>query len=157
MFEDCEVLPYWLFLTAIVSAARTFQCYLPATSNRIMRILYSNSNFRETSALAAREFGSWSFLSCIVQINAGLNPHHSGAYNTALWSFIIFLVHFAFERIAYNTVGGRGLLAAEILAFVTFCWMCYARAYYLEFSACTDAGASAPLIHPHKGQPIPMM
>ncbi|KAI6830582.1 hypothetical protein KC342_g8354 [Hortaea werneckii] len=97
MFEDWEVLPYWLFL----------------------------------------------------------NPHHSGAYNTALWSFIIFLVHFAFERIAYNTVGGRGLLAAEILAFVTFCWMCYARAYYLDFG--TDAGESAPLIHPHKGQPIPMM
>ncbi|RMY74266.1 hypothetical protein D0864_10052 [Hortaea werneckii] len=155
MFEDWEVLPYWLFLTAIVSAARTFQCYLPATSNRIMRILYSNSNFRETSALAAREFGSWNFLSCIVQINAGLNPHNSGAYNTALWSFIIFLAHFAFERIAYNTVGGRGLLAAEILAFVTFCWMCYARGYYLEFG--TDASGQAPLIHPHKGQPIPMM
>lgn len=64
------------------------------------------------------------------------NPHNSGAYNTALWSFIIFLAHFAFERIAYNTVGGRGLLAAEILAFVTFCWMCYARGYYLEFGAC---------------------
>ncbi|RMY83473.1 hypothetical protein D0861_07417 [Hortaea werneckii] len=155
MFEDWEILPYWLFLTAIVSAARTFQCYLPATSNRIMRILYSNSNFRETSALAARQFGSWSFLSCIVQINAGLDPHHSGAYITALWSFIIFLAHFAFERIAYNTVGGRGLLAAEILAFVTFCWMCYARAYYLDFS--TEADTRAPLIHPHKGQPIPMM
>ncbi|KAF2772488.1 hypothetical protein EJ03DRAFT_185918 [Teratosphaeria nubilosa] len=152
MFETWEVLPYALYLTASISALRAFQAYVPSLQNRPMRILYSKAPSAETSALAARQFGSWNLLVMVVQINAGNNIHHSGAYNVALWSFAIQVVHFLFERIACGTVGGRerGLLAAEILAFIGFLWMMVQRESYV------DAGGEIynlnSLWHPYEGQ-----
>ncbi len=70
-------------------------------------------------------------LATVVQTNAGLFIHDRGAYNVALWSFILTLVHFTWERVAHTTVGGRGLLAAEILAFVSFVWMMVQRDQYV--------------------------
>jgi len=70
-------------------------------------------------------------LAAVVQINAGLFIHDRGAYNVALWSFILTLLHFTWERVAQSTVGGRGLLAAEMLAFVSFCWMMVQRDGYV--------------------------
>lgn len=71
-------------------------------------------------------------LSTIVQINAGLFIHDRGAYNVALWSFVLTLLHFVWERVAERTVGGRSLLAAEILAFVSFFWMMVQRFSYVD-------------------------
>ncbi|KAH9822029.1 Erg28-like protein [Teratosphaeria destructans] len=174
MFETWEVLPYALHLvrskkdnllyvlptlfwlthpkTATISALRAFQAYVPSLQNRLMRILYNKAPQNQTSALAARQFGSWNLLVMVVQINAGINIHHSGAYNVALWAFAIQLVHFLFERVACGTVGGgeRGLLAAEIWAFVGFVWMMVQREGYV------DAGGEMynpnSLWHPYEGQ-----
>lgn len=98
-----------------------------------MRLLYSEAHFHETSGLAARQFGMWNMLSCIVQIHAGLFPHDRGAYNVALWSFVLVLLHFLWERVADRTVGGRSLLAAEGFAFVSFCWMMVQREVYVGY------------------------
>ncbi|KAK6396572.1 hypothetical protein LTR65_008470 [Meristemomyces frigidus] len=152
MFETWEVLPYWLFITAIISASRTFQCYTPSLQQRIMRLLYSGAHFHETSALAARQFGTWHMLSTIVQINAGLFVHDRGAYNVALWSFILTLLHFLWERVAERTVGGRSLLAAEVLAFVSFCWMMVQREVYVGYGS-RENMSSDTLYHPHHGEP----
>jgi len=52
-----------------------------------------------------------------------MQVHDRGAYNVALWSFVLTLVHFLWERIVEGTVRGRSLLAAEILALASFIWM----------------------------------
>lgn len=61
-------------------------------------------------------------LSAIVQINAGMHPHDYGAYNVAAWSFVIILLHFLWERLGMVTLRGQSFLAAEAIAFVSFCW-----------------------------------
>lgn len=70
-------------------------------------------------------------LSTVVQINAGLSVHDRGAYNVALCSFVLTLLHFLWERLAERTVVSRSLLAAEMLAFVSFCWMMVQRDVYV--------------------------
>lgn len=120
----------------MLSAARTLQCYIPSLSRRLLGILYPRVRFHEervAAGLAARQFGSWHLLSMVVQINAGMSIHERGPYLVALWSFVILLVHFVWERLGERTVDGRSLLAAEIVAFVSFCWMMVQRDWYVGF------------------------
>lgn len=105
-----------------------------------MRSLYHGSHFQQTSALAAREFGSWSLLSCVVQINARLFIHDRAAFNVACWAFILTSLHFIWERIVEGTVRSRSLVAAEGLAFVSFCWMMVGREGYVGY----DRGDTQP-------------
>lgn len=90
-----------------------------------MSILYPGVPFhqeRKAASLAARQFGCWHLLSAVVQINAGMHPHDKSAFNVGLWSFAIVLLHFVWERLGMQTLRGQTFVAAEIIAFVSFCW-----------------------------------
>lgn len=117
---------------AALFALRTLQCYTPSMQTRITRLFYSKADKSEsTSGLLARQFGTLQLLSAIVQINAGLSIHHAGSYNTALWSHVLILVHFVWERVGERTVSNRSLLSVEIVAFISFVWMMVQRDLYI--------------------------
>ena len=121
--------------TALLSASRTLKCYTPSLSRRLLSILYPRVKFhqeRVSAGLAARQFGSWQLLSAIAQIHAGICIHDPGAYNVGALSYVVVLLHFVWERFGERTVEGRSLLAAEGVAFVTFCWMMVQRQVYLN-------------------------
>jgi hypothetical protein len=115
---------------AIISFLRAFQAYVPSLSSRLMRLLYTKAASAEIQGLAAREFGSWHMLAAVVYVNASVNIHDPSAYIVGIWCCLLTFVHFTWERVAQWTVGGRGLLAIEILAFITFCWMMLQRVLY---------------------------
>lgn len=91
---------------------------------------YPSTPWQERSGLAARQLGAMSLLLTVVRIHAGLSIHTDGAYNTAICSAAILLVHFVGERMM-GSIRGSGLLLGECVAFVTFVWMMVQREKYV--------------------------
>lgn len=108
--------------TAALSAYDALRAYTPSLARPLMNTRYPTAPWQEQTGLAARQVGLSSLLLTITRLHAGLLIHSFGAYNAGVCGAGLMLVHYVSERIN-GTVGGRSLSLAEVVAFITFCWV----------------------------------
>lgn len=70
----------------------------------------------------------------LVRIQAGLSIHSYGAYNVAICSAAVLLVHYVSERMM-GSLRGVAMSAAEVATFITFIWMMVQKGQYVGKSS----------------------
>ncbi|PWY80487.1 ergosterol biosynthesis protein Erg28 [Aspergillus heteromorphus CBS 117.55] len=127
------LLPKWLFLVSVVSAANSIQAY---RSESYAADLYNGRTADgrpHTNALSARTFGTWTFLSSIVRLYAAYYITTPAVYDLALWTFGIALLHFVGEWVAFGSAQLKGRFVSPlIVASSTLTWMLTQREWYLS-------------------------
>ncbi|KAJ1028551.1 hypothetical protein NDA16_001717 [Ustilago loliicola] len=107
------LIPRWLLLVAVVAqinGATNF--FNPKASAKV----YSTAGAQITP-LSSRLFGIWNSTSAIIRGYAAYNIHDKTAYELAMWSFVIALVHFISETFVYKTAKlGAGMISPLIVA-----------------------------------------
>jgi hypothetical protein len=101
----------------------------------IVKILTMNIfSFVTVSALQARTFATWTLTSCLLCLICARNPCIPAIYGATLGSFLIALVHFLLELLAYKTVGLKTAIQPMIVAGVSSLWMIAGWNYYTAFA-----------------------
>lgn len=77
-------------------------------------------------------FGTWNLLSTVVRVYAGVYIDQQAAYDLAILTFVIALMHSGWEWQVEGTVGGFSLLAGEVTPIATVAWMVAQRAHYIQ-------------------------
>jgi hypothetical protein len=87
----------------------------------------------QVTPLAARLFGTYTFISAIVRIYASYNLHLAPVYNIALWTYIVALFHFGTEWAVYRTAYiGPPILFPFFFASVGIFWMASQYNFYVQ-------------------------
>ncbi|KAI1815838.1 transmembrane domain-containing protein [Poronia punctata] len=87
----------------------------------------------QVTPLAARLFGTYTFISAIVRIYASYNLHLAPVYNIALWTYIVALFHFGSEWAVYRTAYiGPPILFPFFFATVGILWMTSQYNFYVQ-------------------------
>jgi len=87
----------------------------------------------QVTPLAARLFGTYTFISAIVRIYASYNLHLAPVYNIALWTYIVALFHFGTEWAVYRTAYiGPPILFPFFFASVGILWMTSQYNFYVQ-------------------------
>ena len=103
-------------------------------------IFYFNNNILfssppiTVSALQARTFATWTLTSCLLCLICARNPCIPAIYGATLGSFLIALLHFLLELLAYKTVGLKTAIQPMIVAGVSSLWMIAGWNYYTAFA-----------------------
>ena len=105
--------------TAFLPTTSIVQCYTSSRTQPLLRLIYRFSPETNTTALAARCFGTWNLLSTVVRIYGGIFIHEQAAFDLALLTFVIALAHFLWEWGVAKTVGGLPLLVMEVTPIVS--------------------------------------
>lgn len=116
--------------TSGLSLYSVIQCYF-INATRIGKLVYNRAPPNEVTPLFGRMFGTWNLLSTIVRVCAAYDIHHRGMYLLALLTYVIALLHFAWEVGIAKTAGGPSLLAAEITPIVLVTWMLWSWEEYV--------------------------
>ncbi|GKZ24529.1 ergosterol biosynthesis protein [Aspergillus brasiliensis] len=126
------LLPKWLFLVSVISAANSIQAY---RSESYAADLYNGKTADgrpPTNPLSSRTFGTWTFLSSVVRMYAAYNLNNPAVYDLALWTFGIALVHFVGEWLGFGSAQLKGRFVSPlIVASSTLAWMVTQREAYL--------------------------
>ncbi|KAL4818983.1 hypothetical protein BDW67DRAFT_156415 [Aspergillus spinulosporus] len=126
------LLPKWLALVSVVSAANSFQAYF---SNSYTSELYNGrlaDGSPHTNAHSSRLFGTWTFLSAVIRFSAAYNITTPVVYDLAAWTFGIALVHFVTEWLGYGSAQLKGRFVFPLLvASGSLTWMLTQRDAYL--------------------------
>ncbi|KAI3316684.1 transmembrane domain-containing protein [Xylariaceae sp. AK1471] len=87
----------------------------------------------QVTPLAARLFGTYTFISAIVRIYASYNLHLAPVYNIAVWTYVVALFHFGSEWAVYRTAYiGPPILFPFFFATVGIIWMTSQYNFYVE-------------------------
>jgi hypothetical protein len=86
------------------------------------------------SALQARTFATWTLTSCLLCLICARNPCIPAIYGATLGSFLIALLHFILELVAYKTVGLKTAIQPMVVAGVSSLWMIAGWNYYTAFA-----------------------
>ncbi|EEA21091.1 ergosterol biosynthesis protein [Talaromyces marneffei ATCC 18224] len=126
-------LPAWLLIVSVISAANSAQSYLsPLYHSQIFIGSRRTNNKSPSTPLAARTFGTWTFVSAVIRAYAAYNIHNPVAYDMAIWTYGIALVHFTTEWLVYGSAEFRGRIVFPFLfASGALVWMGLERGYYL--------------------------
>ncbi|KAL4997707.1 hypothetical protein BDV10DRAFT_82605 [Aspergillus recurvatus] len=126
------LLPKWLALVSVVSAANSVQAYF---SNSYTSELYNGrlaDGSSHTNAHSSRLFGTWTFLSAVIRFSAAYNITTPVVYDLAAWTFGIALVHFVMEWLGYGSAQLKGRFVFPLLvASGSLTWMLTQRDAYL--------------------------
>ncbi|BAE59931.1 unnamed protein product [Aspergillus oryzae RIB40] len=126
-------LPKWLFLVSVVSSANSIQAY---RSDSYAAELYNGRSADGrplTNPLSSRTFGTWTFLSAVIRMYAAYNITTPVAYDLAIWTFGIALVHFVGEWLGFGSAQLKGRFVSPlIVASSTLAWMLTQRESYLS-------------------------
>ncbi|KAF7715989.1 Uncharacterized protein PECH_004586 [Penicillium ucsense] len=122
------LLPKWLVFVSVVSAVNSLQAYSSAdyTSK-----LYTNGAL-VLDSLSGRVFGTWTFLSAVIRMTAAYNIDSPIAYNLAMWTYGIALVHFTLELVVGNASLRGRFLSPLLVASGSLAWMFSQREAYLH-------------------------
>lgn len=117
----------------MVSAANSLQAY---SSESYAAQLYNARDATTgkpfTNPLSSRMFGTWTFLSSVVRGYAAYNITTPVAYDLAIWTYGIALVHFVGEWLGFGSAVFKGrFIAPLIVASSSLAWMLTQRAFYL--------------------------
>lgn len=87
----------------------------------------------QMTPLAARLFGTWTFMVSIVRLYAAYNLHIGPMYDLAVWTYIVALIHFGSEVLVFKGMrfGGPQTLPL-IVATTALIWMPSVRSYYVQ-------------------------
>ncbi|KAI1347076.1 hypothetical protein F5Y01DRAFT_307842 [Xylaria sp. FL0043] len=87
----------------------------------------------QVTPLAARLFGTYTFLAAVVRIYASYNLHIAPVYNITIWTYIIALFHFGSEWAVYRTAYlGPPILFPFFFATVGIIWMASQYSFYVQ-------------------------
>ncbi|KAL2834484.1 hypothetical protein BDW59DRAFT_137939 [Aspergillus cavernicola] len=126
------LLPKWLVLVSVVSAANSVQAYF---SESYTAQLYNGrlaDGRPHTNAHSSRLFGTWTFLSAAVRLSAAYNITTAASYDLAMYTFGIALLHFVAEWLAFGSAQLKGRFVSPlIVASSSLAWMLTQREAYL--------------------------
>ena len=87
----------------------------------------------QVTPLAARLFGTYTFLAAVVRIYASYNLHLAPVYDMAIWTYVIALFHFASEWAVYRSAYlGPPILFPFFFATVGITWMASQYSFYVK-------------------------
>ncbi|GAP84742.1 putative transmembrane domain-containing protein [Rosellinia necatrix] len=87
----------------------------------------------QVSPLAARLFGTYTFISAVVRLYASYNLHLAPVYNMAIWTYVVALFHFGSEWAVYRTAYiGPPILFPFFFATVGIIWMTSQYSFYVQ-------------------------
>ncbi|RDW90835.1 Erg28 family protein [Aspergillus mulundensis] len=126
------LLPKWLALVSVVSAANSVQAYISKsyTSELYNGRLADGSS--HTNPHSSRIFGTWTFLSSVIRLSAAYNITNPAVYDLAAWTFGIALVHFVLEWLVYGSAQLKGRFVFPLItASGSLAWILTQRDAYL--------------------------
>ncbi|KAF2113417.1 hypothetical protein BDV96DRAFT_496208 [Lophiotrema nucula] len=145
-------LPKWLLFVSIVSIGNSIQAY--TTLHYTYRVYNPNhprlppSISHSTSpttkslptdvpsqvtALSARKFGTWTFLTSLVRLYAAYNIDNKSFYTLAMWTYGIAWVHFMSEWFVFKTARwGAPLAGPVVVANMSLVWMWLQWGFYVN-------------------------
>lgn len=87
----------------------------------------------QVTPLAARLFGTYTFLAAIVRIYASYHLHLAPVYSMAVWTYVVALFHFGSEWAVYRTARlGPPILFPFFFATLGICWMTAQYSFYVK-------------------------
>ncbi|OLN97423.1 Ergosterol biosynthetic protein 28 [Colletotrichum chlorophyti] len=87
----------------------------------------------QATPLAARCFGTWTFLTSIVRLYAAYHLNHAHMYDLAIWTYVVALGHFASELFIFKSMTfGVPQAFPFTLASVALIWMPMVRDFYVD-------------------------
>ncbi|KAI2623696.1 transmembrane domain-containing protein [Xylaria nigripes] len=87
----------------------------------------------QVTPLAARLFGTYTFISAIVRIYASYNLHIAPVYHIAVWTYVVALFHFASEWAVFRSAYlGPPILLPFFFASVGIIWMLSQYEFYVQ-------------------------
>ncbi|KAL4934824.1 hypothetical protein BDV06DRAFT_217853 [Aspergillus oleicola] len=126
------LLPKWLVLVSVISAANSAQAYL---SEAYTAQLYNGrlaDGRPHTNAHSSRLFGTWTFLSAVIRFTAAYNMTNPAVYNLAVSTFGLALLHFVGEWLIFGSAQLKGRFVSPLLvASGSLAWMLTQRDAYL--------------------------
>ncbi|KAI1170620.1 transmembrane domain-containing protein [Nemania sp. FL0916] len=87
----------------------------------------------QVTPLAARLFGTYTFVSAVVRLYASYHLHLAPVYHMAVWTYVVALFHFASEWAVYRTAYlGPPILFPFFFASVGIVWMTTQYSFYVQ-------------------------
>ncbi|TRX96994.1 hypothetical protein FHL15_002300 [Xylaria flabelliformis] len=87
----------------------------------------------QVTPLAARLFGTYTFISAIVRIYASYNLHLAPVYNIAIWTYVVALFHFGSEWAVFRSAYlGPPILFPFFFATIGIFWMVSQYSFYVQ-------------------------
>lgn len=87
----------------------------------------------QVSPLAARLFGTYTFIAGIIRLYSSYQLENAGMYHLAIWTHVIAAVHFTSEMLVYKTVKFSGPQAFPFLAaYGGIVWMALQYNHYVQ-------------------------
>lgn len=121
-------LPKWLLFISIVSVFNSVQTYVSGLE--LTRRVYENKP-SETTALSARTFGTWTFVSCVIRFYGAFFLNEPHIYQLTFISYIIALVHFGSELVIFRTCKlGKGFMGPLVVSTTSLVWMYNQKEFY---------------------------
>ncbi|KAL2830189.1 hypothetical protein BJY01DRAFT_227435 [Aspergillus pseudoustus] len=126
------LLPKWLVLVSVVSAANSIQAYF---SEDYTAQLYNGrlaDGRPHSNAHSSRVFGTWTLLSAFVRFAAAYNITNPVVYDLAASTFGLALLHFVGEWLGFGSAQLKGRFVSPlIVASSSLAWMLTQREAYL--------------------------
>lgn len=123
---------FHIFKISAVSVLNSVQTYISGLE--LTRRVYENKPL-ETTALSARTFGTWTFVSSVIRFYGAYYISNPLIYQLTLWSYCIAIFHFGSEWLVYRTAKlGKGLAGPLVVATTSITWMLLQRDYYLSLN-----------------------
>ncbi|AET39420.1 Erg28p Ecym_4362 [Eremothecium cymbalariae DBVPG len=120
-------LPKWLLLISVISVFNSIQTYV---SQDLTRKVYEGKP-SETTALSARMFGTWTFVSAVIRLYGVFFLHEEHIFQLTFISYAIALFHFLTEWLIFGTCRlGKGSLGPFVVATTSLVWMYLTKEYY---------------------------
>ncbi|QLL32286.1 hypothetical protein HG536_0C04550 [Torulaspora globosa] len=121
-------LPKWLLFISVVSVFNSLQTYVSGLE--LTRRVYENKP-GETTALSARTFGTWTFVSAVIRLYGSLYLNEEHVFQLTFISYLIALGHFGSELLIFRTCKlGKGFMGPLIVASTSLIWMYKQKEYY---------------------------
>ncbi|RYC60921.1 hypothetical protein CHU98_g5295 [Xylaria longipes] len=87
----------------------------------------------QVTPLAARLFGTYTFISAIVRLYASYNLHLAPVYNIAIWTYVVALFHFGSEWAVFRSAYlGPPVLFPFFFATIGIFWMVSQYSFYVK-------------------------
>ena len=89
----------------------------------------------QMTPLAARLFGTWTTVACLVRLYAAYNLHIGPMYDIAMWTYVIAFGHFASELFVYKSMTfGLPQFFSFLFATTALVWMPSVRSHYVQIA-----------------------
>ena len=114
---------------SVISVLNSAQAY---STLKFTQRVYSASPASVT-ALSARTFGTWTFLSSVIRLYAAYHIDDPTIYQLAMWTYGIAFLHFVSEWQVYKTARwGAGLAGPAFVATGSLLWMVTQWGFYVR-------------------------